>query len=282
MGWLDRLRQSLRRRPATIPATLWTSVLAQLPFLDYLQPPERAQLKALTETFLDRTPMIGRDGMDISDEVAVLIAAQASVLVLHLHLRLYDDLSAVVVHPRAFMVRQQQMDDAGVVHEWSEPLAGEALDQGGAVVLSWEDITSGPSPAPAHNIVIHEFAHKIDMGRGAANGYPPFLPGLHEPTLLAPWPDVFSAAYEDFCNRVDQLEQDLPADFDEDIPWHAAHYDRLAEALPLDPYASRDPAEFFAVASESFFVRPAPLAAAYPAVFSLLRAYYRQDPLARR
>ena len=281
MSWLSRLAEALSRAPATIPEDLWKATLRQLPFLDRLDTNERQRLKSLCERLLHRKPLSGARGFEVSDEIAVLIAAQACLLVLHLDLGLYDDMSAIIVFPDAFGIRQQHVDDAGVVHEWDEELAGEAVEQGGAVVLSWMDVQSQQAPGAAHNIVIHEFAHKIDMGRGAANGCPPFLKPLHDPVELSDWPAVFSAAYDDFCQRVDRMEDSLPEDFDFDQPDHADRYDALAAALPLDPYASRDPAEFFAVASEAFFVQPAPLAAAYPAVYRKLAAYYRQDPLAR-
>ncbi len=280
MSWLSRLFPALSRQPASIPDALWQSTLQQLPFLDRLDAGERERLKALCERLLDKKPLSGARGFDVSDDIAVLIAVQACVLVLNLELALYDDMSAIIVFPDAFGIRQQHIDEAGVVHEWDEELAGEAVDQGGAVVLSWLDVESQQEPGATHNIVIHEFAHKIDMGRGAANGCPPFLDGLHEPAGLADWPAVFSAAYEDFCARVDRMEASLPENFDFDQPEDAELYDELASELPLDPYASRDAAEFFAVASEAFFVNPAPLADGYPAVYRKLAAYYRQDPLA--
>lgn len=279
MGWWSQLFSALAPEPAPIPEALWQSTLRQLPFLDRLDDDERARLKLLCERLLARKPVSGAKGFEVSDEVAVLIAAQACVLVLNLDLALYDDMSAVIVFPDAFGVRQQHVDEAGVVHEWDEELAGEAVEQGGAVALSWFDVELQQEPGATHNIVIHEFAHKIDMGRGAANGCPPFLEHLHDPERLRDWPAVFSAAYEDFCTRVDRLEDALPDDFDADRPQHAELYDALAIDLPLDPYASRDPAEFFAVASEAFFVAPQPLAAAYPEVYRKLQAYYRQDPL---
>lgn len=280
MTWLSRLFPALSRQPASIPDDLWQSTLQRLPFLDRLDDEQCQRLKALCERLLDRKPLSGARGFDVSDDIAVLIAVQACVLVLNLDLALYDDMSAIIVFPDAFGIRQQHIDEAGVVHEWDEELAGEAVDQGGAVVLSWLDVESQQEPGATHNIVIHEFAHKIDMGRGAANGCPPFLDGLHEPAELADWPAVFSAAYADFCDRVDLMEASLPEDFDFEQPDDADLYDELASELPLDPYASRDPAEFFAVASEAFFVNPAPLAAGYPAVYRKLAAYYRQDPLA--
>ncbi len=278
-GWWSRLRAIFGRAPASIPEPLWRATLASLPFLDRLNSADQARLKQLCEQLLDRKPVAGVGDFDISDEIAVLVAAQACVLVLNLDLSLYDDMSAILIFPDAFPVRQRQIDEAGVVHEWDEELAGEAVEQGGAVVLSWPDMAHEQAEDAAHNLVIHEFAHKIDMGRGAANGCPPFLPGLHDPALLHDWPAVFSAAYEDFCARVDRMEAQLPADFDPEHPDHAAMYDDLAAALPLDPYASRDPAEFFAVASEAFFVAPRPLAEGYPQIYRKLAAYYRQNPL---
>jgi Mlc titration factor MtfA (ptsG expression regulator) len=130
------------------------------------------------------------------------------------------------------------------------------------------------------NVVIHEFAHKIDMVRGDANGYPPFLAAYHQGLAPERWQRGFTAAYADFRDRVDALERSLPPDFDPDDEADAAYYDELAQALPLDPYAAHNPAEFFAVASEAFFVQPGPLAADYPEIYRLLAQYYRQDPLA--
>lgn len=276
---LGKLRQVIGHAPTTIPSPLWASTVRQLGFLCYLTPEQLSRLKGLTEQLLDHKPIAGAQGLDVSDEMAVLVAAQAALLVLELSLDLYEDMSAIVLYPGAFSVKQQQMDEAGVVHEWQETLAGEAVGQGGAVVLSWDDLTWQQASGAPHNIVIHEFAHKIDMGRGDANGFPPFLAGLHDRDALSGWTAAFSDAYADFCSRVENVENCLPEDFDDENPAHTARYDELTAALPLDPYAARDPAEFFAVASEVFFVAPASLAAAYPPVYALLAAYYRQDPL---
>lgn len=288
MRWLTSLQGWLRKPPPSIPLPLWNSTLAQLPFLNYLGESDRQRLKQLTEELLIKKPFSGSAGFELSDAMAVLIATQAALLVLNLRLDLYDDLSAVIVTADAFPISQQLVDDSGVVHEWEETLAGEAVDMGGAVLLSWPDIApEGPMQpahgAPAHNIVIHEFAHKIDMGRGGANGYPPFLAGFHARGAFSDWPQIFGAAYEDFCRRVDEMESALAADFDQgntDDAAYAEQAELLAAHLPLDPYACRDPAEFFAVTSEAFFVSPWAIASAYPQVYQLLANYYRQDPLA--
>ncbi len=274
MHWL---RQLFTRRRPQIPDSLWRDCAGRLHFLHRLSPPDLARLKSRCEDLLARKTFTGAAGLVLSDETAVLVAAQACLPVLNLTLDLYDDMAGVIVYPSAFLIPQSEMDDAGVVHEWREPVSGEAIDAGGAVVLSWEDAQD--TGAPGYNVVIHEFAHKIDMADGTANGCPPFLAAFHREIDRNAWQGVFAAAWNDFLRRVDRLDARLPADFDPDNPVHAALYDDLFGELPLDPYASRHPAEFFAVASEAFFISPQPLAEDYPEVYRMLALYYRQDPL---
>lgn len=276
MQWL---RQLFQRHKPHIPDPLWRTCIARLPFLHRLSEADLNRLKSLSETLLATKPVSAAGDLELTDEMAVLIAAQASLLALNLTLDLYRDMAGVIVYPSAFIVAHSEIDAAGVVHEWREPLAGEAIEVGGAVVLSWEDAESATALAAGHNLVIHEFAHKIDMGRGAANGCPPFLAPHHQGMEVALWQQTFSAAYDDFTRRVEALDRQLAADFDPDDAADAAHYDTLFATLPLDPYAARHPAEFFAVASEAFFVLPQPLAADYPEIYRLLARYYRQDPL---
>ncbi len=281
MRWLSWLRERAIATPTQIPGDLWQATLLQLPFLGYLSHQDLSRLKSLTEQLLAGKSFAGAKGFQLTDEMAVPIATQAALLVLNLRLDLYDDLSAVIVTPEAFPITQQVIDDSGVVHEWEEMLAGEAIEMGGAVRLAWPDIVpAGPNDQPlVANVVIHEFAHKIDMQRGGANGYPPFLAGFHARSDFADWSTVFSVAYEDFCHRVARFEARQPGPTNAADQAHMAQNDTPRRALPMDPYAATDPAEFFAVASESFFVTPAPLAGAYPEVYRLLSRYYRQNPL---
>jgi Mlc titration factor MtfA (ptsG expression regulator) len=277
MQWLRRL---FRREAPAIPDTLWRRCLHRLPFLDRLSPDELNRLKQLSETLLDRKTFTGVGGLTLTDDIAVLIAAQAALPILNLSLDFYRDMAGVIVYPTSFIVPQSEMDEAGVMHEWEAPVAGEALEAGGAVALSWEDVADIDSPG--FNVVIHEFAHKIDMGDGMANGCPPFFAAYHEGIRAQEWQRVFSAAYRDFSQRVDDIERNLPEGFDAEEEEHADLYDELCADLPLDPYAASHPSEFFAVASEAFFVLPQPLAAAYPEAYRLLSLYFRQDPLLGR
>jgi Mlc titration factor MtfA (ptsG expression regulator) len=272
MRWLQKI---LPRDKPRIPQPLWRQCIARLPFLQRLPAGDLERLKQLSENLLDKKTFTGAGGLEMTDEIAVMIAAQASLPVLNLTLDLYRDMAGIIVYPSEFIVPHAEMDEAGVMHEWQAPVAGEAVDVGGAVVLSWEDIEN--VDAPGYNVVIHEFAHKIDMGDGAPNGCPPFLAAYHEGMSHTEWQRTFCAAYEDFSARVDELDNRLPAD--PSSPEDEEEYEALYAVLPLDPYAAGNPAEFFAVASEAFFILPRPLAAAYPEVFRLLGRYYRQAPL---
>jgi Mlc titration factor MtfA (ptsG expression regulator) len=278
MEWLKLLLNPNRPQ---IPEPLWRACVARLPFLRRLSASDLVRLKSLSEKILATKTITGASELEMTDEIAVLIAAQAGLLVLNLTLDLYDDMAGIIVYPSAFIVPVSEIDEAGVVHEWREPLSGEAVHAGGAVVLSWEDVESAHHRQAGRNVVIHEFAHKIDMARGSANGFPPFLEGYHQEIHARKWQRAFSAAYADFSDRVDVFEHQLPPDFDPDSPEDAQRYDAFCATVPMDPYAATHPAEFFAVASEVFFVEPAPLAAAYPDVYKLLTHYYRQDPLSQ-
>jgi hypothetical protein len=276
---MNLIRRLLRRPAPPIPDAPWRDALETMPFLDRLNAEETGRLRGLCAEFLARHRVGGAAGFEMTDAIAIRIAAQACLPVLNLTLALYDDIAGVIVYPSAFMVRHSEIDEAGVVHEWDAEMAGEALDAGGAVVLSWEDAREDADWDDGGNLVIHEFVHKIDMRDGNANGCPPFLPAFHRELDAGEWKAAFSAAYADFCGRVDVLEARLPRHFDPERRDHAELYAELAEALPLDPYAAEHPAEFFAVASEAFFCWPGPLAEAYPQVYALLAGYYRQQTL---
>src|SRR5690606_31390360 len=137
MSWFKRFFH----RP-TIPDSLWEKCIQNMPFLHRLNATDTARLKSLSESLLAEKTMTGAGGFILTDSVAVNIAAQACLPVLNLNLSLYDDMPGVVVYPDAFLVPYSEMDEAGIVHEGHEPLAGEAISAGGAVVLSWADVTT--------------------------------------------------------------------------------------------------------------------------------------------
>ena len=269
-GWLSRLLPRPWQSPPEIPAALWQSTLQSHPFLQQLSAPELTQLQALCAHFLKRKQFTGAHGLVITDAMALSVAAQACVLILHWGtpqqaLRWYDDFVGIVIHPTDAIAQRTTQDAAGVVHHYTETLMGEAMEHG-PVMLSWSAI----APAAEHtlleshtNVVIHEFAHKLDMAHGGADGCPPlpagFL-GLHSAHQAhALWASTWSGAYEDFCEALAAHER-----FGQPAPW-------------LDPYAATDPAEFFAVACEAYWVAPSAFAHAMPTLAPLLDGLFQRS-----
>ena len=247
-GWLRRAQA-----PEIDPA-LWQATIANLPFLAGLTVDAEKRLKSLTEQFLAEKEFSPAGGLTLSDEICISIAVQGCLPVLELGLSAYRGWVGIVVYPDEFVVPRRIEDEDGIVHEFDDVLSGEAWE-GGPLVISWHDVQlAGHADSAGYNVVIHEFAHKLDMLNGEADGIPALHSGLDEDGWIA----VFDAAFEDFCRRVDADEETI-----------------------IDPYASQDHSEFFAVISEVFFLTPQVVASEYPALYDLLRRYYRQDPLQR-
>lgn len=242
MGWLADWRRKRVLQKHRIDDALWASATSGLSFL-----PRSAKLRELALLFLAEKEFAGAQGMEVTDTMRVSIAAQACLPVLELGLDWYAGFTGIVVYPGDFRVRRAETDEHGVVHEWDDDLAGEAMP-GGPVVLSWDATANDPHI----NVVIHEFAHKLDMLNGAADGLPPLHPGMER----GAWSAAFEEAYEGFCDALERGKD----------TW-------------LDPYAAEHPSEFFAVISEAFFKHPAETRRRYPAVYDQLKLFYRQDPL---
>ena len=248
---ISRWRQRRVLERAALPDALWNEAIRRLPFVAIYDDEAIGRLREKVVLFLDAKGVVGARGHEVTPLQRVIIAIQACVLVLELDLALYDSFENVIVYPGEFIPDWEWEDEAGVVHRNIGALAGEAMP-GGPVVLSWPDVeASADWESSGMNLVIHEFAHKIDMQRGEATGAPPLPASMS----VAAWQKVFTAAYEDFCGRVDGGEE-----------------------TAIDPYAAESPAEFFAVASEVFFVEPLLLDDEYPDVYAQLTAFYRQDP----
>jgi len=249
MGWLRNWRRRRLLAHHRVDDVLWRAVTSALPFLRGLPAADLQRLRDLSLLLLVEKEISGARGLALDDAMRLSIAVQACLPVLNLGLDRYDVWSEIVVHPGDFRVKVTETDDHGVVHEFDDARAGESW-QGGPVVLSW-DATAN---APDMNVVIHEFAHKLDMANGEADGMPPLHAGMDRKA----WAEVFRVAYEGFCDAVDR---------DRDT-W-------------LDPYAAESPAEFFAVISEAFFESPNEMRRRYADVYGQLQQYYRQDPAAR-
>ena len=252
-GWRQwkrwRERQILQRH--AIPDELWELTLARFPFLARRKAGDLQLLRKLSTLFLADKEFTGAQGLQVTDLMAVAIAAQACLPVLHLGLAWYDGFKGIVVHADVVVARREVVDDDGIVHHYDEELSGEAME-GGPVTLSWRDVAeAGDSAQWGYNVVIHEFAHVLDMRDGAADG----RPSLPDRTAREHWARVMGYEYERFCADVD------------------AGIDTL-----LDPYGASAISEFFAVATEVFFVSPADLRAGHPQLYELLGSFFLQDP----
>jgi len=246
-----REARALARR--AIPDALWDAVLARYPFLARLSEADRAELRRLSSLFLDSKEFTGAQGFTVTDDVAVSVAAQACLPVLRLGLGGYEGFVGIVIHPDEVLARRSVTDEAGVVHEYDEPLSGEAMEHG-PVMLSWRDVDdAGQTADDAYNVVIHEFVHVLDMADGMADG----VPGIADAAAHQAWVRTMDAEYAAFCDLVDCGRETL-----------------------LDPYGAHGPDEFFAVAAEAFFVAPRRFVAEHPRLYAAFRDWFRQDPAA--
>jgi Mlc titration factor MtfA (ptsG expression regulator) len=251
---LRHWREERAARRHAIPDALWQLTLLRYPFLSQRSDDDLAELRRLSSLFLSAKEFHGVGGFEVTDEVAVAVAAQACLPVLRLGLSWYDGFVGIVMHESEVVAQRRYEDEDGIVHEYDEELAGEAME-GGPLMLAWNAIAISNDPAAfgtdeVFNVVIHEFAHVIDMRDGLADGVPPLDSAARER-----WIEVIDVEWEKFCGRIDAGEDTL-----------------------IDPYGAEAVEEFFAVAVEAFFVAPAAMRAEEPAMYALLAAFFKQDP----
>lgn len=268
-SWYTRLGRALRREDPQIAPALWQDTLADYRFLAALDAPAQARLLELTRAFLGRKQFQGAHGLEITDTMAVAIAAQACLPLVRWAaagagaagvLHWYDGFVGIVVHADEVLAAREVVDESGVVHRYRERLAGEAMEDG-PVMLNWHDVAQADTWAmEGCNLVIHEFAHKIDMRTGMADGCPPLPRGFagtaRASSARAHWQQVLHSAYDGFREQVILAER-----FGTAPTW-------------LDPYAAESHAEFFAVACEAFFVQPERFAQEFPAFNALLAEFF--------
>lgn len=241
-----------RERQAAVPENAWIDLCARVALLRRYQGEARARLRRLSGRFLRKKEIRGARGLEISERMRLVIAAQACVPILNLGLGWYRGWHTVVVYPGDFVARHEYVDEAGVVHEVAQALTGESW-QRGPLIVSWDGVQEAARGQGWGNVLIHEVAHKLDLLNGAANGMPPLHADLHREE----WTAAFEEAFADLTRRVSS-----------------------GVSAPVDTYAAEDPGECFAVMSEAFFVHPRTLRRAYPRVYTQLCGFYRQDPAA--
>ena len=245
-SFLKRRRRE-RVRSVPFPAGHAEILVSNVPVYRRLPDDLRAQLQGHIQVFLSEKRFEGCNGLEITDEVRVTIAGEACLLILNRETNYYPDLITILVYPSVFLADVDAGEDY-IVNDYKEDRSGESWEMG-VVVLSWEDAVEHASTGRAgYNVVLHEFAHQLDMENGAMDGFP----RLRTREERERWHRVFSQAYERF--------------------------ERTGGRGVVDKYGLGDPAEFFAVVTESFFERSQALRSEQPELYDVLSGYYCVDP----
>ena len=253
MDWsFKNWRRQYALRHASLSDDAWRTAVSGLPVLRGLTEDEQGHLRELATLFLNEKQVIAAGGLFLNDDMRIKIAAQACLPILNLGLDYYAGWVSVIVYPGEFVPEHEFMDEAGVVHVVRDATMGESWEHGPVVLSGADAVRCGGHDGV--NLVIHEFAHKLDMLNGATNGFPP----LHREMPAELWAQAFTDAYADLCAKAEKGVE-----------------------TALDPYGAESPAEFFAVTSEAFFETPHPLQHEYPDGYRQLAAFYRQDPCKR-
>ena len=232
---------------------VWRKIIQRrMPYFNQMPADLQLQLKQHIQVFMSEKKFIGCNGVIITDEIRVTIAAQACLLLLNKKTNYYPKLRTILIYPSAFVKQQQRTYADGTQSVKSINLAGESWGVG-RIVLSWQDSLAGAEqPNDGHNVVIHEFAHQLDQENGIANGAP--ILGKHQDYKT--WSNVFNKQFSLLQHQVS-----------------------LGQASLFDYYGATNPAEFFAVASEVFFEKAQLLSIQYPLLYQQMSAYYHIDPI---
>lgn len=230
----------------------WDEAYRYLPLLKGLSDEEKKNLEELSVLFMHQKFFEGAQGFEITPHILLVISLQACLPILKLGLDCYKNFSTIIVYPSGFKTNRQVTDENGIVDHDRTHTLGELWERG-PVILSWDDSEAG-GMIDGSNLVIHEFAHKLDMQNGVANGFPP----LHKGVNRSDWVKGFTEAYDYFERKC-----------------HGA------ELHGIDCYAATNPAEFFSVFSEMFFEKPGVIRKHFPEVYILLEEYYQQTPIDR-
>jgi Mlc titration factor MtfA (ptsG expression regulator) len=231
----------------------WIAVLQKVPLYQRMPEDLRHDLEPLVRQFFSDIEFVGCQGLEITDEMRLTIATQACVLVVSHGFDVLSELHSVLVYPTEFVVDESEVDEAGVVTEGSRAISGQTLDTD-KIILSWRDVQEAGQTNDGYNVVLHEFAHYLDHSVGGGLTADQIQVGDGSTST---WHEVLDIEYQSLCDAVDR-----------------------GAATLIDPYGAEDRAEFFAVATETFFELPRDLAQHHPALYSMLRDFYALDPAA--
>ena len=250
MFWFKKWRRS-RIAARQFPPQWLRIIENNVSLYNRLPPEDKAELQRHILIFIAEKRFEGCGGLRITDEIKVIIAAQACILLLHRQTDYYPGLSSILVYPHAFIVRRSQHLTSGVIIEGPQVLLGESHRRG-SVVLSWDDVRLGAADVyDGQNVVFHEFAHQLDssQGRGDSSAV------LKNTSSYIAWARVLQKDYQRLKTAAE-----------------------VGDPAFLNKYGATDPAEFFAVATEFFFEKPDQLKQIHLDLYNELKRFYQQDP----
>ena len=248
----NRRRDELRAK--AFPREWERIVASNFPLYSRLPAKDRHELHGHIHVFLDEKQFEGCREFEVTDEMRVTIAAQACLLLLHRETDYFPSTVTILLYATDFAVEEEVVEDESgwIVTEYAEDRAGESWEHG-PVILSWEDVLAGASwEADGYNVVLHEFAHQLDLENGAVDG----VPRLDDGRAYGEWEEAFAVAYNGLLTAVE-----------------------AGRPTAIDEYAAEGPPEFFAVLTEAFFETPGVVIEHYPDVYDQLRNYFQQDPM---
>ncbi len=246
-------RGALRERLMAEPLPeQWEPILKQnVPLYSRLPDEMQRELRGLINIFLHEKRFEGCGGLEITDEIRVTVAGQACILLLNRKTDFYPRLSSILVYPGAYVAKEVWHTEAGFEVEEDSVRFGESWDSG-TVVLAWDIVKHGAWDwKDGHNVVLHEFAHRLDQQDGTADG----APILEQRSRYVTWARTLSREYEQLQKKV-----------------------KRGRKTVMDDYGATDPAEFFAVATETFFEKSRQMKKKHPELYSELRTYYKLYP----
>jgi Mlc titration factor MtfA (ptsG expression regulator) len=250
LGWWRRRR---RERLKAVPMRAeWAAFIAKnVPYVARLSAADREELAGHVKVLVAEKNFEGCGGLEMTDEIRVTIAAQASVLLLHRETDYYPQLVSILVYPSTYFAPAGQRNADGLVSAERQARLGESRARD-VVVLAWDSVLSGAADEhDGHNVVLHEFAHQLDQEAGGADG----VPELPRRSMYVAWARVLGHDFEALVREVEENHRDV-----------------------IDRYGATNPAEFFAVVTEVFFEKPRALRAKHPELYDELAEFYRQDP----
>jgi len=253
--FINRRRKKLTRAPFP---SLWDDIIHRnVGHYSFLEDAERAHLRGLIQVFIAEKNWEGAGGLELSDEIRVTISAQACLLLLGLPHNYYKNVKSIIVYPSTVVLPPRTtgfFENTITPADSASPIIGLAFHKGPVVIIWDAALHGGRHPKSGHNVIYHEFAHKLDMLDGLADGTPP----LKDRTEYRDWVQTCSEEYLRLKNRTEKGKKSF-----------------------LNSYGATNEAEFFAVATEQFFDQPRLMIKHAPDLYRVLKNYYRQDPCQR-